>query len=285
MQNNPLVSVYIPTHNRAELLPRAIESVLAQTYPSIEIIVCSDGSTDSTDEVMAGYCQKHNNIRYIKHESPKGACAARNACIELAQGEFCTGLDDDDVFTPHRIEVLVEQFDPGYAFVCANQVELDLSSKELPQESFAVSSVSAISLTKLLSRNTVGNQVLTYTERFKAIDGFDVQMPAWQDYDTWVRLSSKFGAGKKINAVLYFADIDHRRVRISASSNRFKGCAKFYEKHWEILSNAQRKNSHIRKALIGGEYPSFIRMLSLFSVSHIRFWLKAMLVKCGLASA
>ena len=92
-----LVTIYIPTKNRLKLLNRAIESVKKQTYKDIEIIVVDDGSTDGTTEYLA---QEINSgtLKAIFNKKSLGACAARNKAIEMATGDFITGLDDDDYF-------------------------------------------------------------------------------------------------------------------------------------------------------------------------------------------
>jgi len=94
------VSVIIPTHNRKEYLRAAIESVLAQTYKNIEIIVVDDGSTDGTIEVANAYS---NKIRYFLQEN-LGASVARNFGVSKAAGNFIAFLDDDDLFLEHKLE-------------------------------------------------------------------------------------------------------------------------------------------------------------------------------------
>src|SRR4030067_1733348 len=113
-----LVTVYIPTKNRLELLQRAIKSVQTQTYPNIELIVVDDGSTDGTRE----YLEKEvgvGNFKAIFHDKSLGACATRNAAIKSSRGELITGLDDDDYFlSDRRIELFVEKWNsvgPGFA--------------------------------------------------------------------------------------------------------------------------------------------------------------------------
>ena len=103
-QNNPLVSVIIPTYNSEKYLIDSIASVLHQTYNNIEIIVVNDGSTDNTDDIIKPYL---GSIKYIKQEN-YGASAARNIGIKNAHGNFIAFLDADDLFEPNVIKGQVE---------------------------------------------------------------------------------------------------------------------------------------------------------------------------------
>lgn len=103
----PLVSVVIPTYNRAEYLSETIDSVLAQTYPNIEIIVVDDGSTDSTMQVMEKYAGKVNYQR----KRNGGVASARNFGRRFVQGEYVALLDSDDICLPQRIALQVAAFD------------------------------------------------------------------------------------------------------------------------------------------------------------------------------
>jgi len=93
MSGFPLVSVIIPTYNRAYVVHKAIESVLAQTYRNIEIIVVNDGSEDNTDQVIGNYKQ----IIYVKKQHG-GQSEARNAGLAIAKGKYIASLDSDDVW-------------------------------------------------------------------------------------------------------------------------------------------------------------------------------------------
>jgi len=106
---DPIVSVIIPTYNRAHVLARAIQSVLNQTYQDFEIIVVDDGSTDNTEEVIKSF--NDPRIRYIRHEENKGAAAARNTGIKAAKGEFIAFQDSDDEWLPKKLEKQMEAFD------------------------------------------------------------------------------------------------------------------------------------------------------------------------------
>ncbi len=102
-ESSPLVSVIMPTHNRPEFLQQAVESVLAQTYENLELIIIDDGSSPPAQLNI-----DDPRIRWLRHEQGKGAAAARNAGMRAAQGEFLAFLDDDDQYFPNKLSLLVD---------------------------------------------------------------------------------------------------------------------------------------------------------------------------------
>ena len=102
------ITVVLPVFNRAQVLPRAIESVLAQTFPDFELIVVDDGSRDGTRELLAR--QSDRRVRVITVGRNRGACAARNRGIEEARGELLCSLDSDDIYLPDKLEVVSTLF-------------------------------------------------------------------------------------------------------------------------------------------------------------------------------
>jgi glycosyltransferase involved in cell wall biosynthesis len=105
----PRVSVIIPSYNRASLLPRAVNSVLAQTLADFELIIVDDASTDNTETIVAGFSDPR--IRYLKHSTNQYAAGARNTGMEEASGEFIAFLDSDDKWLPHKLAEQVAQLD------------------------------------------------------------------------------------------------------------------------------------------------------------------------------
>lgn len=109
-----LVSIIIPTHNRSELLPETLLSVVAQDYPNIEIIIVDDHSTDNTQMVVKEFVAKHgcNNLFLITNEG-RGGCNARNTGIKKAKGQFIQFFDDDDIMNTNyisfRLRILKEK--------------------------------------------------------------------------------------------------------------------------------------------------------------------------------
>src|ERR1700722_8506374 len=119
----PKVSVVIPTYNRAATVPRAIESVLAQTVTDLEVIVVDDGSSDDTGKVLREMFG--DRIRYYS-QANQGASVARNKGVEEARGEWIAFLDSDDLWEKEKLEwqlKAVERFQP-HCKVCYTDTRL-----------------------------------------------------------------------------------------------------------------------------------------------------------------
>jgi glycosyltransferase involved in cell wall biosynthesis len=101
----PLVSIIIPTFNRAGIISKAIKSVLNQTYKNWELIIIDDGSVDNTKEVVKSYSSKYKNKIKYYYKKNGGVCSARNFGIQKANGEYISLLDSDDEYKPRRIEI------------------------------------------------------------------------------------------------------------------------------------------------------------------------------------
>src|SRR5690554_298609 len=125
MNNLPLVSIIIPTFNRAHIIEETLDSVLAQTYKNWECIVVDDGSTDDTEEVMAEYMAKDSRFQY--HHRPEdrlpGGNAARNYGFEVSKGEYVNWLDSDDILHPIKLNSQIEDFSSNriHASICQAQ--------------------------------------------------------------------------------------------------------------------------------------------------------------------
>ena len=95
----PLVSVIIPTYNRADLVQEALASVKAQTFRDFEIVVVDDGGTDGTCEVLSAW----RETRVLRHPGRRGVSAARNTGITAARGQWLAFLDSDDLWLPDKL--------------------------------------------------------------------------------------------------------------------------------------------------------------------------------------
>ena len=111
------VSVIIPTWNRANLLKKSIESALNQTMPSLEVLVCDDGSTDNTVEIVKNI--KDSRVKLILGQHGGRPAIPRNRGLKIAKGEWITFLDDDDELLPQNLEKKLEVAKKtGYKAIC-----------------------------------------------------------------------------------------------------------------------------------------------------------------------
>lgn len=185
-----LVSVIIPSYNRADYIDETIESVLAQTYSSIEIIVIDDGSTDNTREIVAKY---EPRVRYVWQENAERG-AARNHGLRLAKGEFIAFLDSDDVWLPNKVQKDIEVFNsqPNVGFVYSDIQIIEAQGnlrRVIKRKGFSGHVTS-----HLLGKNFVSvGAHLMRTQILRDVGGFreERQLSCSEDYETWVRISTK----------------------------------------------------------------------------------------------
>ena len=128
MKKKELVSVIIPTYNRAHLIGETLDSVLAQTYQNWECIVVDDGSSDNTDKVVGEYVKK--DIRFKYYHRPEyhlpGGNGARNYGFKMSQGEYVNWFDSDDLMMPEKLELKVkamEENDVDFVVCCGALID------------------------------------------------------------------------------------------------------------------------------------------------------------------
>lgn len=261
LNKQPLVTIYIATHNRPELLARALRSCLAQTYAALEIIVVDDGSNADNARKNAQLMAEFPQVNYINLDQPSGAPAARNTAINKAKGEFITGLDDDDEFKPQRIAELVRYWfsKNDCAFLCTGYTVI---TEQHRMFNFGARP-RAINYQHLLFANVVGNQLFTLTSTLQAINGFDETLASCQDYDTWLRLAAAFGKGYRIKSTSYVLHQDHDSERISTSTKREAGYLQLLAKHRKFMTPSQLASHQVNLALHNhNKFPwrAFIRL-------------------------
>ncbi|WP_104494922.1 glycosyltransferase [Acinetobacter indicus] len=217
---SPLVTVYIPTYNRVDLLKRAVESVRNQTYSNLEIIIVDDCSTDNTHAYLKEISGLDQRIRYFIKEKNSGACVSRNIAIENALGEYITGLDDDDYFLENRIEDFISnlKFLNCYQFLFSGMI---FEKNNIRKKSTNIKPKN-IDKNDLIYSNFVGNQIFCKTNIIKKYGGFDMNLMAWQDFDCWLNILFKSnGEARFINSYNYVVN-DNEHLRITNQSKEKK---------------------------------------------------------------
>jgi glycosyltransferase involved in cell wall biosynthesis len=192
----PLVSAAIITHNRAHYLEDAITSILGQTCRDLELIVVDDGSTDDTDVVVAPYLDR---IRYVKQEQ-RGKAAARNAAVELAQGELVAFCDSDDAWYPDRIDRQLAAFEqaPDVGMVHGHVTVIDSAGDVLQDRTAAIRSEFGAAHRKgatyasyACDCRCLSSTILVRREVFETVGPYDCELPI-EDYDYYLRMLLDF---------------------------------------------------------------------------------------------
>lgn len=247
MTSAPLVSVYLPTRDRAVQLERAVRSVLRQDYPSLELLVVDDASIDETPRLLARLAREDSRVRVLGQSSPAGASAARNLALRAARGDFATGLDDDDVMLPGRVTSLVRAHRSQCAFVCSARYVVDLREAWFKLE-FAEPSL--LDLDRILFGNVVGNQVLVETERVRAVGMYDESLPGWQDYDLWTRLAMRYGPGLRVSDPSYVVVANSSATTISNSPGAIIGALRYLERYGHLMTDEHRRSHGLLRAAV-----------------------------------
>ena len=184
---HPLVSVIMPTYNRAWTLKDAVDSVLLQDYPNIELVVIDDGSEDNTQELLETY---KNEITVLRQEN-KGVSAARNKGIRQSRGEFIALLDSDDAWDKRKISCQMEFFkDHPEALICQTQ-EIWIRNGKKVNPKVKHKKPSGMIFEPSLDLCLVSpSAVMMKRQLFDMKGYFNENFLVCEDYDLWLRVSS-----------------------------------------------------------------------------------------------
>ena len=247
MQKESLISVVIPTYNRANTILQSVNSVLNQTYKNIELIVVDDCSTDDTEKIIAGI--QDSRVKFYRLEKNSGACTARNLGIEKASGKYIAFNDSDDKWLPEKLEKQL-------SFLLENNCDITVCSmnvfEEVTEKKMYVFPDSAklngkkISFNELLKYNCTSTQLIFGKEECFKNNLFDSSMPRFQDWDECLKLSKKYSLCFQ-NEIL----VETFQQQDSITKNPQKGVRgmeMLFEKHKnDILSDPEITESFFKK--------------------------------------
>lgn len=197
-----LITVVIPTFNRANLVREALDSIAAQTWQKVEIIVVDDGSTDHTDHVLETWRAAHPNCALrVLRQANRGPAAARNAGAAAARGEFLYFLDSDDLISPGALAMLAAPLLEGKKapFSLAHIRNADLSGRPLQDDSEGVS--------RQVPGNYFASRWMTHAAlyrrtTFAAVGPFDESLRRAEDTEHQWRVLASVGPGMLLNAYI-----------------------------------------------------------------------------------
>ena len=221
-----LVSVVIPVYNVEKFIEKTIQSVLAQTYKNIEILVIDDCSPDNSAKIIKSMAETNPEIKYYKLDKNSGVASARNKGIEIAQGQYIAFLDSDDLWKPDKLSKeldLLKRTGGEFAFTAlemidesGNLVKGKRKVRETVDYNFLLTNTMIATSTVLLDISKIGK----------------FQMPlirSGQDYATWLMLLRDDRIAYGLDEAL----TQYRRTEGSLSSKKTKN----WKKVWNIQVN------------------------------------------------
>lgn len=207
------VSVVIPTWNRASTIGAAIRSVLNQTHPVHEVLICDDGSTDTTREIVNGF--NDTRIQFIEGPHAGRPAVPRNRGIRVAQSEWIAFLDSDDEWTPHKLEMQFKDLDrTGTKASCTNAVRVVPGASD--HGKYLNTFHRRFHLAVLLQTNfVICSSVLVSKELLLKVGGFpeDESLRAVEDYALWLRIATLTDFVYNPEALTVYLDDSNNSIR------------------------------------------------------------------------
>lgn len=275
------ISVVIPSYNRSDILPRAIVSVLAQSYEVLEILVVDDGSTEDIASVVARFADPR--IRLIRHSNNLGPAAARNSGIKAAKGRLIAFLDSDDEWLSDKLATQIEYLKgspPIYrTAVCGfvlrekntegrREVCLD-QNYDVAKEIVSGCHVSP------------GSTLLAHRDRFDTVGFFDEDLRRFEDWDWLIRLSES----ERLLAVPKPLAIVHVRHRIAHPAvsealsfldnkyrNRFLGRSSARLRQFYSTLSVERASEEYHAGRTAGALGFVLKTIAIYPFRNLSFF-------------
>lgn len=202
-EQHALVSVIVPTYNRARLLEQAIRSVQRQTYTHLEIIIVDDASTDDTAALVRN--SNDARIRHVRHHCNRGGAAARNTGIRSARGEYIAFLDDDDQWEPEKTAAQLALLKNYDVVLCSGDRTVpfnrSLTETVLQTRDFQLGKITAGGAGVLMAKAEVLRNTM-----------FDESLPRYQDWDLFIRLALRHRIVYLNRPLVRYNEGDHARI-------------------------------------------------------------------------
>ena len=279
-----LISIIIPTFNRAHIILKTLDSISTQTYSNWECIIVDDGSIDNTEEVLLSYCSKDSRFKFFKRPSNliKGPNSCRNFGFEVSRGEFIQWFDSDDLYFPNALEMFVKSFKDNLDVVVAKIERIDdltfikinenkIESNNLIED-YLIGKVTFYVCGPLWKRSFLNKQKELFDEEIRNLD----------DWDFNLRMLYQNPKIEFINIALiqyriHSASLAHEISKLNYNEIQSELYAR--EKHLKLITLNKKANPKIFKAFVRDRCKYFFREALVKNDSKQFYYLKLLLKK------
>lgn len=229
----PEISVVLPVYNGEEHLSEAIDSILAQTFTDLELIIIDDGSTDDSLALLKQYQQRDSRIRLIAREN-RNLATTLNDLLDLARGEWIARMDQDDVALPHRFERQLQWLDKTGADICGSWVKYFGSWDRRTWRGYQ--SDQAIKVEMLFKSPFVHPSVMMRADLARAL-GYDKACEKAEDYDLWVRAAQAGWKMSNVPEVLLLYRKHASQISTSSSAKQKDIGREIQKRYWAFMTS------------------------------------------------
>ncbi len=230
-QGDSLVSIIMPTYDRADFIGQGVNSVLAQTYTKFELLIVDDGSTDNTRDLLEP-ALADSRVRYF-HQENQGQSVARNLALSKAKGSFVCFLDSDNYWPADKLEQQVELFrqHPEYDVIYGDVVVIDENNREVSRKN--MKRYSGHIAKYMIRDNCVSmNTAMARRRCFDELGGMSGKRRVADDYELWLRFSARFPFLYVPEFLAYYRVMDDQ---ISSDKTRR------FDSNWQIITDFRRE--------------------------------------------
>jgi glycosyltransferase involved in cell wall biosynthesis len=280
----PKISVVIPTYNHEEFIAECIESILSQTLRPFEIVICDDGSTDGSWEIISGYARRHPElIRAFRHEKNMGAPQNGNFCARAARGDLFAVIEGDDRWLPRKLELewkaLQEHPEAKIAYsnvlltdAGGNLIKVWYGENEPPPPEGDVF-VEAFSQWHTLNTRFDLRNYLMYRSVLQEWY-CDENLEHWWDWDKEIRLTARYPVAYSGEALVEFRQHEGGISRCGPEKH-FKAVMAIYEKNLSLLENRSLAEAALCKCGAERIIAAFRNLLPLSEQSDPEYSLRS----------
>lgn len=278
-----LISIIIPTFNRAHIILKTLDSISTQTYSNWECIIVDDGSIDNTEEVLLSYCSKDSRFKFFKRPSNliKGPNSCRNFGFEVSRGEFIQWFDSDDLYFPNALEMFVKSFKDNLDVVVAKIERIDdltfikinenkIESNNLIED-YLIGKVTFYVCGPLWKRSFLNKQKELFDEEIRNLDDWDFNLRMLYQNPKIEYINSPL-----IQYRIHSASLAHEISKLNYNEVQSELYAR--EKHLKLITLNKKANPKIFKAFVRDRCKYFFRE-ALVKNDPKRFYYLKMLLK------